>query len=381
MKYLMVIAALLILPPTGLYLIASTAIGADPAGERLARIQASKQYSAERQALQNTRQIPLHVGRSWTEILRDYYSNSAEKRPLQKLPEQVPEAAILAGKNMDIRFIWFGHSTILLELEGKRILIDPVFSDYASPLPIVAERFQPPVLTVEQIPDVDIVLLSHDHYDHLDLDTINQLKDRVQHFIAPIGVGAHLEYWGVPAQRITELDWWQDTRLLGLQFTCTPSQHFSGRGIFNRNSTLWASWAVRGEQTNVFFSGDSGYADHYRQIGERLGPFDVTFLENGAYNKDWQFVHQLPEEGVQAHLDLKGRIMVPVHWGMFDLALHSWYDPIQRVTQEARRKGVQLATPQLGQVVTISQGYPQQDWWSALIGRREADSQDTDSGS
>lgn len=367
MKFLKVTILILLLIPLLLYVVASTAIGVNPDGDRLARILKSEQYRHEQQAFANANAVPLRLGRSWTEVLHDYYSNTAEKKPRQKLPEAPPPLSELEYKSDDIRFIWFGHSTILLEIEGKRILIDPVFSEYASPLPIVARRFQPPVLTVEQLPAIDIVLISHDHYDHLDLDTISRLRERNIHFIAPIGVGAHLEYWGIPPQRITELDWWEESEIAGLRFTCAPSQHFSGRGMFNRNSTLWASWALRGRRHNVFFSGDSGYGDHYRQIGERLGPFDLTFLENGAYNQDWRFVHQLPEEGVQAHIDLRGGLMVPVHWGMFDLALHSWYDPIQRVSAEAKRRGVDLLTPKLGQLVRVGTDRPQQDWWSALI--------------
>lgn len=356
---------------TAIYFFGCTPMGSDPAGDRLERIRKSLQFNVDEQQFQNPQNTPLATGRSWVTIVSEYFFNGDERTPKEKLPEDHPDHSELNLKTNEIRFMWFGHSTILLEIDKNRILIDPVFSNYASPVPGIAKRFQPPVFTIEEIAKVDIVLISHDHYDHLDYETISKLATRDIHYIVPLGVGAHLEYWGIENKNITELDWWDETSFNGLKFACAPSQHFSGRGIFNGNTTLWASWAIRGKQQNVFFSGDSGYSDHYKEIGDRLGPFDLTFLESGAYSLDWKFVHQLPEEGVQAHIDLRGKFMVPVHWGMFDLALHSWFDPIVRVTNEAKKRGVSIIAPKLGQLVSTQYSYVQEEWWLPIIDKTE----------
>ena len=352
---------------TTAYMVACTSMGASTASNHANKIVSSAQYNSDSQQFQNPEEISLQTGRPWTTIAYEYLFNGHERRPKEKLPEAPPALSELDSKSRDIRFIWFGHSTILLELDGKRILIDPVFSTYASPLAGIAKRFQPPVFNIDEIQNIDIVLISHDHYDHLDHKTISKLKKRDLHYIVPLGVGAHLEHWGIKKEKITELDWWEDTAVNDLTFTCTPSQHFSGRGLFNRNTTLWASWAIKGSDQNVFYSGDSGYSGHYKEIGERLGPFDLTFLENGAYSLDWKYVHQLPEEGVQGHIDLKGKAMVPVHWGMFDLSLHTWHEPIERVTREANKRGVKIIAPKLGQLVSEIENFVQTDWWSPII--------------
>jgi len=353
--------------PMMLTLISCTSMGSDPDGERLKKIQQSPQYNKMDEQFQNPVKTPLSTGRSFTEIFFDFFFTSNNRRPEQKLPELPPALTALDSKSDDVRFIWFGHSSILLEIDSVRILVDPVFSEYASPIPSFAKRFQPPVFELEKIPDIDIVLISHDHYDHLDYETIDELKTRNIHYVVPIGVGAHLEGWGINKTKITELDWWQSIRIGSLEFTCTPSQHFSGRGLFNNNTTLWSSWSLQGKSKRVFFSGDSGYGAHYKEIGDRLGPFDIAFLENGAYSVDWKFVHQLPEETVQANIDLKSNKLVPVHWGMFDLALHSWHEPIERVTAEAKRKGVEVIAPKLGQLVYVDTPFEFLDWWSAII--------------
>lgn len=356
--------------PLGLFIIAFRPMGSEPGGIHLEKIQKSPQYNISEEKFTNPKDTPLKTGkRTWAEMFMDFYANGEERRPVEKLPEDRTSYKQLAEKSKDARFIWFGHSTILLEIGKKRILIDPVFSDYASPVPVLVKRFQPPVYELNQIKDIDVVIISHDHYDHLDYETISELKKQNIHYIVPLGVGSHLRYWGIKEEKITELDWWENTRFEGLVFTATPSQHFSGRGIANGNSTLWASWAIKGEEQNIFFGGDSGYSEHYKQIGQRLGPFDLTFLENGAYNPEWKFVHQFPEEGVQANIDLKGKVMVPIHWGMFDLALHSWYEPIQRVTREAEKKGVRVIAPILGQFVSTVDKYQQEKWWEPIISR------------
>jgi len=344
-----------------------SSMGSDPDGQRLEIIKQSKQYNLEKESFENSVEIPLSTGRSFFSIFIDFIADGDNRRPKTALPEDKPEISDLKNKSEDLRFIWFGHSTLLVDINKVRLLIDPVFSDYASPVNAFAKRFQSPVLAVNEIPDIDLVIISHDHYDHLDYETILELKDNDIKYIVPLGVGAHLEGWGVAKEKITELDWWDKTNVKGLEISCTPAQHFSGRGLLNGNSTLWSSWAIKGKDQNTFFSGDSGYGEHYKEIGEKLGPFDVVFLENGAYSLGWKFVHQLPEEAVQAFIDLKGQKLVPVHWGMFDLALHSWHEPIERVTAEAKKRDIDIITPRLGQLVSIKQKSVFEDWWSELI--------------
>lgn len=366
-KLFLTVMFLIVVFLLSLYFIAYTSMSVNPSGEHLAKISTSEHYNKPNKIFQNPVPISISTGRPMYEVMYDFILSGESLRPIEKLPEDPPNLTELEVKSIYVRFIWFGHSTILLEVEGKRILIDPVFSDYASPIPGIAKRFQEPVFNIEDIKDIDIVLISHDHYDHLDYETISKLKERKLKYIVPLGVSAHLEYWGIERENITELDWWQDTKFKGLVFTSAPAQHFSGRGLINRNTTLWASWAIKGNQHNIYFGGDSGYSEHYKEIGKRLGPFDVSFLENGAYDMDWKSVHQLPEEGVQASIDLKSKIMVPVHWGMFDLALHSWYEPIQRVSIEAEKKGVTILAPKLGQLVSTKVKYKQESWWQPLI--------------
>lgn len=358
----------LALLPVSVYLLAFTAMGSNPDQQRMQKLLQSPQYNVAELEFQNPRPIETFSGdRSMWDVMSDFWFAENQRRPETRLPESPPLLSELQHKSEQVRFIWFGHSTIMLDIDQQRIMLDPIFSNYASPIPGIARRFQAPVFSIDEIPDIDVVVISHDHYDHLDYQTIEQLKGRNIQFIVPLGVGAHLEYWGIEADRIIELDWWQETRYQGIRYTATPAQHFSGRGLFNRNSTLWASWAIQGRTQNLYFSGDSGYSSHYKEIGDRLGPFDFAFLENGAYNLAWQFVHQLPEEGVQASIDLRSKAMIPIHWAMFDLSIHSWHEPIERVSKEAERRGVILITPQLGQLVNTSQSFKFVTWWTALI--------------
>lgn len=249
---------------------------------------------------------------------------------------------------------WFGHSTVMLNMNGHNILIDPVFSDYASPVPGINGSFKfSNVTDYKDIPDVDIVLISHDHYDHLDMPTIKNLDERVKQYLVPLGIKAHLVRWGVNADKITEFDWWEGINHNGLQLVSTPARHFSGRG-FTRNTTLWCSWVIKTDNHSVFFGGDSGYGKHFSMIGEKYGPFDLTFIECGQYNTRWPNVHAQPEESVQANIDVKGEKMVAIHWSKYQLALHSWTDPIERARAEAKDKGVILLEPLIGEVFKVN---------------------------
>lgn len=261
--------------------------------------------------------------------------------------------------------LWrLGHSTVLVKLRGRFFITDPVFSERASPVQWAGPlRFHAPPLTLDELPPLEAVILSHDHFDHLDEQAIRRIAPRTNVFLAPLGVGDRLVAWGVPAAKVRQLDWWQETEVQGVRFVATPAQHFSGRGLLDSNSTLWASWVVIDEQTRVFFSGDTGYFDGFKQIGERYGPFDLTLMETGAYNLAWPNVHMQPEQSLQAHLDLRGRWMLPIHNGTFDLSIHGWQEPFERIVALAAAARVPVSTPQMGERVSIDSPHGGQNWW------------------
>ncbi|MEE7560304.1 hydrolase, partial [Xanthomonas sp. Kuri4-2] len=233
-------------------------------------------------------------------------------------------------------------------------LTDPVFAERASPVPFAGpRRFHAPPIALEELPPLAGVILSHNHYDHLDRASLRRLADRVGVFVAPLGVGDLLVRWGVDAAKVRQLDWWQSLTVGGLTLTAAPAQHFSGRGWFDSGRALWASWAIQHRDLKLFFSGDSGYFDGFRAIGERLGPFDLTLMENGAYDRRWPHVHMQPEQSLQAHRDVRGRALLPIHNGTFDLALHPWYEPFERISALARAAGVPLLTPRMGARVDL----------------------------
>ena len=289
-------------------------------------------------------------------------------------PDSKPKGS-LAVKLMDplstnsgnlTEITWLGHSAVWLQINGLHLLIDPMFGKTPSPFPAIGgKRYsrQLPV-TIDQLPQMDAVLFSHDHYDHLDYGSIQQLKDKVKMFFVPLGVGAHLERWGVASEKIKEHDWWEQTSYAGLTFTAAPARHFSGRSLRDRFATLWCSWIIDAQHTKLFFSGDSGYGKHFTEIGERYGPFDLTFMECGQYDDRWLPIHMMPEETVQAQLDVRGKLMVPIHWGAFTLAVHSWTDPIERLVQAAIQHNIALATPRIGETFTTPSAiFPSSAWW------------------
>lgn len=274
--------------------------------------------------------------------------------------------------------LWrLGHSTLLLKLRGGFWITDPVFGERASPVSFAGpKRWHAPPIALDDLPPLRGVVLSHDHYDHLDRETIAALADRAQVFLAPLGVGDRLVGWGVSKDKVRQFDWWQGTEIDGLRFTATPAQHFSGRGLTDGDRTLWASWVIedpsRGpgdDGLKVFFSGDTGYFDGFAEIGRRFGPFDVAAVETGAYDRRWAFVHMLPEQTVQAHIDLRAKVLLPVHNGTFDLAMHAWDDPFERVTAAAAERGVTLATPRMGERVDLRAPQAGDAWWREM--RRE----------
>ena len=261
-----------------------------------------------------------------------------------------------------------GHSTMLIKLRGGFWITDPVFAERASPVQWMGpKRFHAPPIALDELPPLRGVILSHDHYDHLDRDTIEQLARRTDVFLAPLGVGDRLIAWGVDAANVRQFDWWQGMTIDGVQFTATPAQHFSGRGLFDGNKTLWASWVIvdgaNDDALRVFFSGDTGYFDGFREIGRRFGPFDVAMIETGAYDPQWPYVHMQPEQTVQAHEDLRGRWLLPIHNGTFDLAMHGWQEPFERVLALSSARGIALATPRMGERLDLSAPHATTTWW------------------
>jgi L-ascorbate metabolism protein UlaG (beta-lactamase superfamily) len=268
-----------------------------------------------------------------------------------------------------LRVTWLGHSTVLVEIDGHRILTDPVFSKRVTPVSgIGPKRFFAPPIPLEALPVLDAVVISHDHYDHLDKKSIKALKDTVPLFVVPLGVGAHLEKWDVPAERIVELDWWEKTQVGALTLTATPARHFSGRSLTNiyANDTLWAGWAIAGPTHRVYYSGDSAMFPGFETIGKRLGPFDITLIESGAYDALWPDVHLGPEQAIEAHRMVRGKLMIPVHWGTFNLANHSWTEPAERILTAGRRAGISTAIPKPGQSVDPAALPDLVRWWPKL---------------
>ena len=298
-------------------------------------------------------------------LLKDMMRRDTLRNPSKPInSEQFDMNAFLAEEKPQV--VWLGHSTSLIRMNGKTMMTDPVLSNRASPFPFAGPKrlISKLSIAVDTLPHIDVVLISHNHYDHLDYSTIRKLRHKTTKFFVPLGVAAHLRTWGVREDQIIELDWWDEATFEDLTFACTPSRHFSGRTLTDRFKTLWCSWVIHSEDTQLFFSGDTGYGPHFKQIGKKYGPFDVTLMECGQYNTHWGNIHMMPEQTIMAHQDLKGRHLLPVHWGAFSLALHAWTEPIKRVKKAAEAAHVDITTPKLGQVFLIhAKDYPKSTWW------------------
>ncbi len=370
MKIFVAIISLGMIIVGGIIMTGCSAFGTKPGKEYEAKFLASRQYNQERKIFLNRRPDLVQEMRKKAfsvSTFVEFFSKGKDRVPTKALPESKPDIQDFLKYSEDIKVIWFGHSTFLLNLSGKIILVDPVFSSSASPFSFMIKRFQNPVLELSELPAIDYIVISHDHYDHLDMESIRFFKNKSTAFIVPLGVSSHLIGWGVDPKRITELDWWQNYNANGVEFIATPAQHFSGRNGIHENTTLWASWVIRTKKHNIYFSGDSGYDSHFKDIGEKLGPFDLAFIENGQYNERWHAVHMLPDESVKAYFDLKAKRYFPVHWGMFELAFHSWYEPILKISEAAQRDGINLISPKLGEAVTVNDQYINEQWWKDLL--------------
>ncbi len=292
-------------------------------------------------------------------VIDKYPSKPLPVIPITDQFDQAPTA--------NLRFVWLGHSSVILEIEGKRLLIDPMLSERSSFVQWAGpKRFHPAPVSAANLPKVDAVLISHDHFDHLDKMVIKNLADRDLLFLVPIGVGRRLLDWGVAGEKIIELNWWGEFNLPDLKIVATPARHFSGRGLLDRDMTLWTSWSIIGENQRVFFSGDTGLTPEMAEIGQQYGPFDLTFIEIGAYDEAWDSIHAGPVNAVKIHQQLKGGKLVPIHWATFDLALHSWYAPIGELIQEAAVNPIKLITPQIGELVNPT-NHENKFWWQQYI--------------
>lgn len=369
-KVLIAFVVLIVLIPLAIIVgLKHPVFGAHPTDADRSRFKDSLVYNVDQGVFQNRRpQLfqQMRDGTSTISMLKEWFTERADGTPTAPLPEVKPDMRSFVEYEGISKVIWLGHSTFLLNLSGTILLIDPVFSAYAAPVSFTAKRFQPPVLQLSELPKIDIVLISHDHYDHLDMATVQFFKQHETAFIVPLGVGLHLQRWGIETSRITEKDWWESVTTHDLVFTAAPAQHFSGRDGINNNETLWASWSIVGRDARLFFSGDSGYDTHFKEIGERLGPFDIAFMENGQYNEAWKAVHMMPSETLLAFNELNASRLLPIHWGMFELAFHTWYDPIVRLQSLADEAGIALLTPKIGETFDVTVQRSSDRWWEAL---------------
>jgi L-ascorbate metabolism protein UlaG (beta-lactamase superfamily) len=304
----------------------------------------------------------------WRIWSRFFFGTKVGTVPVDAIPVQaLTRAQLDALPNDANHIVRLGHSSHLLKLQGRYWLIDPVFGERVSPLSFMGpKRFHAPPMALAELPPIEGLVLSHDHYDHLDVPTIAYLRGKVQHYFVPLGVGARLQDMGVAAEHIREFDWWQSATHAGVQLTAAPAQHFSGRGLWDRDRTLWASWVLQAGGQRIFYGGDSGYFAGFRQIGERLGGFDIALMENGAYDAWWPSVHMTPEQTVQAFVDLRARVLYSVHNSTFDLAFHRWQEPMARLAALTKAQQIELATPEIGEVLTIGATRRNRLWWEGL---------------
>ena len=352
-------------------------LGGAQAGKRLERIQASPNYDKSSGLFVNSPPASMVTSGEFWPMVWETLFGEQERIPTRTIPVvSIDPQTLLTPPAPGLRAYWLGHAGVLVEIDGKRLLVDPIFEEYASPVSLGPKRFHPAPIARKDLPPVDAVLISHDHYDHLEMETARYLTAKGALYYVPLGVGAHLERWGIQAKNIVELDWWQARKLDNLNIVCTQSRHYSGRTGLDRNVQFWSSWTVIGDVHRLYYSGDTGYSEHFKKIGDEYGPFDLSIIKIGAYHKSWLDIHMNPEAAVQAQLDLKGKLMLPVHWATFNMAIHAWDTPIKRALEAAKKQGVQLTTPRFGEAVIItpekeneSQAIPRSRWWEQTQGQ------------
>ena len=349
--------------------------GSDPENDAASEFSKSKAYNSAKASFENRRpELVANMRKkalSW-DLFKQWYNADKNVVPSEKLPDVKPDITSFSQASEALKMIWFGHSSFLINLNGRHILIDPIFSDAASPFSFMVKRFQKPTLGLTELPRIDYIVISHDHYDHLDMETISffanngSVNANEVRFIVPLGVGSHLKYWGIKEAQIIEHDWWQSSTLGDIEFVATPAQHFSGRKGINGNKTLWVSWIIKSKQKTLYFSGDSGYDSHFKQIGEKYGPIDVALIECGQYNESWRAVHMMPQESVQAYQDLNAKRFFPIHWAMFQLSIHPWYEPIELLYEAYKQEKINLIAPRLGEVFDANGDYTLEPWWQEV---------------
>ena len=343
------------------------AFGGRLEGERLARARANPHFHDGR-FVNPLPPAGYTLADAWNLLVGQFGDEvRSPPAPIPVLP--VDSAALKAAPpTPGLQALWLGHAGVYIAIDGVRLLVDPVFAEYASPFEIGPRRFHPPPLRLDDLPPIDAVLITHDHYDHFDMRTVRHLAQRGTAFFVPLGIGAHLQVWGVPVAQIREMEWWQGEALRGVRIVSTPSRHYSGRGLTDQRATLWTSWSVLGTRHRFYVSGDTGYSDHFRTIGERFGPFDLAFVKIGAYGPGapWLDIHMSAEDAVRAHVDVRARRLFPVHWGTFNLAFHAWDEPIRRAVAAARRERVELLTPRVGEIVDADRTFAFNPWWERV---------------
>ncbi len=341
--------------------------GAKVRKQDLVKFEKSSQWDGKQ--FKNLTETTMDIGlRNVPKLLIKAFTKRKERSPEKPIPIIPFDEAKFLPNDQKPKFIWYGHSVLLLQLNGKNLLIDPMLGGDASPIaPFASKRFSNDSLSViDQLPPLDAVLLTHDHYDHLDFTSIKKLMPKVDTWFVAVGVSRHLEKWGVDAKQITEFDWWDETDFEGIHLTFTPSRHFSGRGAFDRAKSLWGGWVFKTKEHNIYWSGDGGYGSHFAEVGKKLGPFDWAFMECGQYNEHWHAIHMYPEEAVKAAIDAKAKVATPVHWGGFSLAMHSWKEPIERFVAEAEKQGLKISTPEIGEAVVMGEEPRDNFWWERI---------------
>lgn len=361
MVYLIIILTFLL--GIFLYLRYNPHFGKAPDTSEIKRLSRSKQWKGKK--FENLSKTNMSINlRTLPKLLKERIIKQRYRSPSVDLPILSLNEKELYEGNLP-KFIWYGHSVILLRINRKNFLIDPMFGADASPIaPWSTKRFSNNTLElIDKLPEMEAVLLSHDHYDHLDLKSIQKLKGKTKKYFVALGVARHLEYWGVDSSKITEFDWWDTIEIGEIKLSFTPTRHFSGRGPFDRTTSLWGGWVFSTPKHNIYWSGDSGYDSHFKLIGQTLGPFDWGFMECGQYNPHWSQIHMFPEETVQASIDARVKTVIPVHWAGFDLSLHSWQEPVERFIEKAREKDIIYSTPKPGELIKMNLEPIDDPWW------------------